>query len=189
MSLDQAVALLQQYGYFVLFPLAIIEGPIVTIIGGLFVATGIFNPFIVYAIAVAGDIVGDSFWYAIGRYGGGPITRFIERVFGIQQATIQKAKERMERHRFKTTMLFKFSQGIGFAGFIAAGIVRVSYPLFVLACLIVTLVQAAVFLYIGIAFGSAYHQIGQYFDYVAEGVIAIAVVGLLVWYLRYRAKR
>lgn len=189
MSLDQVVSLLQVYGYILLFPLAIIEGPIVTIIGGLFVTMGIFNPFIVYAIAVVGDIVGDSFWYAVGRFGGGPITHFIERVLGIKQETIQNAKHRMERNRFKTTMLFKFSTGIGFAGFIAAGIVRVSYPLFVVACLIVTLVQAAVFLTVGILFGSAYETIGQYFDYVAEGVIALAVVGLLVWYVRYRAKR
>jgi membrane-associated protein len=182
MSLDQAVVLLQHYGYFILFPLAVVEGPIITIIAGLFVTSGIFNPFIAYTIVVAGDIVGDSFWYAVGRYGGGPISHLLERVFGIKQATIAKAKERLERNRFKTTALFKFSQGIGFAGFIAAGMVRVHYPLFVLACLLVTLVQAAVFLFLGVAFGSAYHEIGHYFDYFAGGVIALAVLGLVVWY-------
>src|SRR6185369_3158098 len=100
-------------------------------------------PYISYAIVVAGDIVGDSFWYSVGRFGGGPISRFIERVFGVKKETIEKAKGKMERNRFKTTALFKFSQGIGFAGFIAAGMVRVSYPLFVIACLLVTMVQSA----------------------------------------------
>ncbi len=189
MSLDHAVLLLQQYGYFVLFPLAIIEGPIITIIAGLFVTSGIFNPLIVYAVVVAGDIVGDSFWYSVGRFGGGPISRFLEKVFGIKQSTIEQAKQKMERNRFKTTMLFKFAQGIGFAGFIAAGMVRVSYPLFVLACLIVTLAQSAVFLGVGVLFGQAYHQIEHYFNYAAEIIIGLAVIGLLLWYFRYRETR
>jgi len=182
MSLAYAVVLLEHYGYYILFPLAVIEGPIITIIAGFLVTIGIFNPFIVYGVVVAGDIVGDSFWYGVGRFGGGPITTFLERVSGIKKATIQKAKGMMEKNRFKTTMLFKFSQGIGFAGFIAAGMVRVYYPLFVLACLIITLMQSAVFLTIGLLFGKAYEQIGTYFNYFAYGVIALAVLGLVLWY-------
>ncbi len=184
MSLDQVVELLRQYGYFLLFPLTIIEGPIVTIIAGLFVTLGIFNPATAYAIVVLGDVVGDSFWYAVGRWGGGPISRSLERFFGIQQASIEKAKERIERNRFKSTALFKISQGIGFAGFIAAGMARVHFPLFIGACLLVTLVQAAFFLLVGMAFGSAYNQIGTYFDYAAGGIIALAVAFLVVWYFR-----
>ncbi len=188
MSLAYAVTLLEHYGYYILFPLAVIEGPIITVIAGFLVTIGIFNPFVAYSVVVAGDIVGDSFWYGVGRFGGGPISRFLERVFNIQKSTIQKAKGMMEKNRFKTTMFFKFAQGIGFAGFIAAGIVRVSYPLFVLACLIVTLAQSAVFLGIGLLFGKAYEQIGSYFNYFAEAVVALVVVGLLVWYFKVRRK-
>ncbi|MCX6819687.1 MAG: VTT domain-containing protein [Candidatus Adlerbacteria bacterium] len=186
MSLDQVLLLLQHYGYYILFPLAIVEGPIITVIAGLLATTGIFNPIIAYCVVVVGDLVGDSAWYAVGRYGGGPITRFLERVFGVKQETIEKAKHKIEKNRFKTTAVFKVSQGIGFAGLIAAGIVRVSYPLFIFACLLVTLVQAAVYLALGILFGSAYERVGIYFDYVAFATVAVSVCALLVWYFRKR---
>lgn len=190
MSLDYALQLLSLYGYLLLFPLAVFEGPIITVVAGLLVTAGIFNPVLVYIVVVAGDIVGDSFWYAVGRFGGGSFTRTIEKIFGIKKENIEKAKEKMENNRFKMTMLSKLIHGVGFAGMIAAGAVRVSYPLFVLACLVVTLGQVAVFLALGLLFGHAYKQIGAYLDYFAGAMIVGALLALtfFIWY-RWRTKK
>ena len=191
MSLDAVLQLLSTYGYFILFPLAIVEGPIVTVIAGFLVTTGVFNPFIAYAVVVAGDIVGDSFWYGLGRFGGGHFTRALERWFGITQEKIQTVKHKLEHHRFKMTAIAKLSQGVGFAGMIAAGVVRIPYPLFVFACLLVTLCQCAVYLLLGMFFGHAYKTIGNYFDYAALGTIAVVVAAgiAFLWYRRRKKNK
>ncbi len=189
MSLDGVLHLLSMYGYVILFPLAVGEGPIVTIIAGLLVVTGVFNPFVAYAVVVAGDIVGDSFWYGVGRFGGGHFTRLLEQWFSITQTSVEKMKRKMEHHRFKMTAISKLSQGVGFAGMIAAGVVRVSYPLFVFACLLVTLAQCAVYLTLGILFGNAYKTIGSYLDYAALGTVVVVVVALLYFFWWRRRKK
>ena len=184
-SLDHALLLLEQYKYLLLFPLAVIEGPIITIIAGLLVATGLLNPYLVYVIVVAGDIVGDTVWYLVGRFGHTHISRWLERFFGITREKIDQAKAKIEKRRFRMTALFKLTQGIGFAGLVAAGAVRVSYPLFVLACLSVTLGQVAVYLTLGIFFGSAYQHISNFFDYFALGTVAVGAAALVyLWYHR-----
>ena len=67
--MDHIFSLLHDYGYYVLFPLAVVEGPILAVIAGFLCATGIMNPFLVYLFIVSGDIVGDSVCYFAGRSG------------------------------------------------------------------------------------------------------------------------
>jgi membrane protein DedA with SNARE-associated domain len=190
MSLDSALHLLSVYGYLILFPLAVVEGPIITVIAGLLVTTGVFNPFIAYAVVVAGDIVGDSIIYTLGRFGGGHVTRLVERWFGVTQEKLEWVEKRMKKHHFKMMALSKLAQGVGVAGLFAAGVLRISYPLFVLACLLVTLCQVALYLGIGILFGRAYEAIGTYFSYAAEGTVVVALVALalFLWYRHHKKK-
>src|SRR3989344_6198027 len=188
MSLDSVLHLLSVYGYLMIFPLAVIEGPIITVIAGLLVVTGVFNPFIVYVVVVAGDIVGDSFAYALGRFGGGHFTSAIERWFGVTQEKLKLVEKKMKRHHFKMMILSKLAQGVGVTGLIAAGVLRISYPLFVLACLVVSVFQCAIYLLIGIFFGQAYEKIGVYFSYVAEATVVVAFCAL-VGYLWYRWRK
>ena len=60
------IQLLLTYRYVILVPLAIIEGPIVTIICGFLVTLKVFNPLLVYVVMVLGDIVGDGWPYYMG---------------------------------------------------------------------------------------------------------------------------
>ena len=56
------------YGYAALLPLAIIEGPAVTVFAAFLAAQGVFDVVGVYAIVVLGDLVGDVLHYAVGRW-------------------------------------------------------------------------------------------------------------------------
>lgn len=180
-------SLLEVYGYLVLLPLAIMEGPIVTVIGGLLSSLQMMNPFIVYGIIVFGDIVGDAFWYSVGRFGRHwRFTKWIEKMFGITENRIEKLREQFTQHRYKMTLLAKVAYGLGSAGLVAAGVVRIPYLMFAITCLVISMTQAALFLTIGYLFGAAYEQIGQYLDYFATVVFVLSLFGIVfgIWYAK-----
>ncbi|HUZ60693.1 MAG TPA: hypothetical protein VMU83_18125, partial [Hanamia sp.] len=61
--------LLLKFRYVILFPLAVVEGPILAVIAGFLCTEGYLNLFIVYTIIVLGDITGDTICYLFGRWG------------------------------------------------------------------------------------------------------------------------
>lgn len=187
MELGQVITLLETSGYILLFPIAVMEGPIITVIAGFLVSLGIFNLFIVYAIIVVGDILGDAFWYLLGRFGGHwRYTQPIKRFFKLTPERIERTRHQFHTHRYKMMMASKLIHGVGSAGLFTAGLVRVPYLTFASACLVVTLAQAALFLALGYYFGEAYEVIGQYLDYVAAAGLVVGCIGIGVgiWYAR-----
>ena len=188
MSLDHVVLLLQEYKYFILFPIAVIEGPIITVIAGFLVVLKIFNPFAAYATVVVADLVGDSIWYAVGRFSG-PLSRSLERFFGLTSEHIEEAKRKLETNPFKMTAMAKLIHGIGFAGLIAAGVVRMSYASFLAACFVVALGQTAVLLTVGLLFGRAYNSIAEYLDYFVITAASVGLCVIIFLILRFRQKK
>lgn len=183
--MNSILALLINYKYLVLFPLAIFEGPIITVIAGFFVTTGFFNPFFVYAIVAVGDIVGDSFYYMLGRGGGILFQKFFRR--HIDSEKTQQARQYFINHHNKALILSKVIHGIGVSGLIAAGSLKIPYKRFFLVCTLISAAQSFVLLIIGILFGNAYFQISKYFNFFG-GVMAIIVISIIIVFLvkKYR---
>lgn len=181
------IKLLEAGGYLLLFPIAIMEGPIISVIAGFLVSLGIFNLFIVYAIIVVGDILGDAFWYFLGRYGGNwRYTEPIKRFFKLTPERIDATREKFHTHRYKMMMASKLVHGVGSAGLFTAGLVRVPYTTFAITCLTVTLGQAAFLVGLGYFFGEAYEVIGQYLDYFAAAGLVVGCIGIVagIYYVR-----
>ncbi len=187
MELGNIITTLETGGYILLFPIAVMEGPIVSVIAGFLVSLGIFNLFIVYAIIVVGDVLGDAFWYLLGRHGGNwRYTQPIRKFFKLTPERIESTKHRFQTHRYKMMMASKLIHGVGSAGLFTAGLVRVPYLSFATTCLVVTLGQAALFVGLGYFFGEAYEVIGQYLDYFAAAGLVVGCVGVVagIWYMR-----
>ncbi|KKR03727.1 MAG: hypothetical protein UT31_C0011G0009 [Parcubacteria group bacterium GW2011_GWF2_39_13b] len=183
-SFQETILLLEQYKYIIFFPIAIIEGPIVSIIAGFLVSLKIFNIFISYIIVLAGDAVGDTILYALGRWGGVALIRRVGPYIGVTPARMEKVKEQFDLRGRRAVTLSKLFHGIGMAGLITAGSLKVPFWKYISTCFFVTIFQAAVFLAIGIFFGGAYIKIGQYLDYFAAATFIIALVVILIIVLR-----
>src|SRR4051794_39487817 len=69
MDIASVTAVLMTYRYWILFPLACIEGPILSFFMGTLCALGYFNPFLVYPIMLAGDLIPDTILFYVGRRG------------------------------------------------------------------------------------------------------------------------
>ena len=67
--MDHIIYLLNEYKYMILFPLAIVEGPILAVIAGFLCMRGILNIWLVLPVIVLADMVSDSACFFLGRKG------------------------------------------------------------------------------------------------------------------------
>ncbi|OGG60122.1 hypothetical protein A2765_00965 [Candidatus Kaiserbacteria bacterium RIFCSPHIGHO2_01_FULL_56_24] len=187
MSPEYLSHLVSVYGYIVIFPFAIIEGPILTVIGGFLVSLGLLNPVLIYIVVLAGDVVGDSVCYAIGRWGR-PLTHSYGRYIGLTPERLASAQTFFHENHQKAVIASKLIHGIGWTGLVAAGSLHVPYWRFVRTCLFISAAQSFALLIIGILFGHAYLLIGQYLSYFAAVVSVVALTAGLLYGL-YRLKK
>jgi membrane-associated protein len=173
------IQLLLTYKYFILIPLSILEGPIVTVIAGFLVTLKVFNPIVVFLIMVIGDIIGDGIFYYIGYKG-----KKLFHYFGVNEEKIEKAKIYFHENHKKAIAGSKIMWGIGTAGLITAGVLHVPYKRYFKTCALYSVGQSFVMLLLGIFFGQSFVIIEKYFNYYAAGASIITLVVLLFVIIR-----
>ncbi len=180
--------LLYRYKYLVLFPLAIVEGPILAVIAGFLCTSGFLDPVIVYPVLVSGDITGDSLCYLAGRLGVPGFLVKIIKGFGMKVTNIDRVRDYFEANPNKTISLSKITLGIGFAGIYLAGNARIPYRRFIGICLITSALQFIVYLGIGLLFGDAYKQISHYMNFLTALIFVTVVAIILLLLLKSTRK-
>jgi membrane-associated protein len=186
MLLQNIILLLTAYKYLFLFPVAVVEGPIITVIAGFLSSLGIFNVFIAYGVLVAGDIAGDVAYYELGYYGRQKFVTRWGRFVGITQERLEQLGKHFDKHASKTLIIGKLSQGIGGAILLAAGMAKVPFRKLVLYDFLPTLPKTLILLLIGYYAGESYVKISSYFDYAAIGTVAAAVIFVVVYFVMRR---
>jgi membrane protein DedA with SNARE-associated domain len=157
------------YGYAALLPLAVIEGPAVTVFAAFLAAEGVFSLVAVYAIVVLGDLIGDVLHYAVGRWMIGGWTRVrpmdgpMERNRGRGMHCLARLRRRVGvlapriRTRAGAMLLFgKLTHSAGFAVLLAAGAAHVPMRRFLAFNLLGTLPKSLVLVLLGYWFGKLY---------------------------------
>lgn len=176
MSFDHVISLLISYRYLFLFPVAVVEGPIITIIAGFLCTLGYFNPFVIYVVVIVADLVGDVTYYAIGRYGGKGLIERRGRYFGITTNRVEQLERHFQHHAAKTLIVGKILHGFGAVILLAAGVAKVPFKKYVWYNLLPTIPKSLILLLIGIYFGKAYTQINGILNYTTIGTITIALM-------------
>jgi len=184
LSLKTVLVFLERYKYGWLFPAAIIEGPIVTVIAGFLISLGYLNLWISLVVIVLGDLAGDALHYAFGRYGFHipRIRRWIVSL-GYTEVREEALKKQFREHPGKTYAAGKIAHGVGGFVLVAAGIARTDFRKFLWYNVLATVPKSAVLLLIGYFLGSSYGAINTYLGYVAIGTFALAIALGLLWYL------
>ncbi len=177
-DLHSATVWLLHYRYLALFPITIIEGPIITVIAGFLSAQGYLSAFLVYPLAVAGDLVGDTIYYLIGRLGREKFILRWGKFLNISLERVAKLEKHFEKHSGKTLIFGKLTQLIGSLILTAAGVAKVPLKKFWWFNFLATLPKSLVLLLIGYFFGKFYKEINTYFTYT--GIVSLAVTGLLI---------
>ena len=174
--------LLQTYKYFIIIPLATIEGPIISVICGFLTTLGVFNLYLVFVVMLLGDILGDAIQYSIGYFG----KRFLPYL-KISDEKLESAKIYLKNNHKKAIVASKLLYGIGFVGLIAAGALHVPYFKYFKTCALISVIQSLVMITIGIFFGQAYVIIEKYFNYYAAlSSVVVLVILFFIFIRKYR---
>lgn len=187
-SLSQALQLLLQYKYLILFPIVVIEGPIITVIAGFAVSMGYMDFYMTYAVAVAGDVTGDAIYYAIGRFGREKFLTKWGKYIGLNPQRVIHVEKHFEKHGSRTLFLGKMAHGIGAIFLVAAGMVQMPFIKFISANMIATLLKSLGLLFIGFYFGQAITKINSILEFISILSISVGIIIILVFFTYYQKK-
>jgi membrane-associated protein len=168
------------HGGALILPLAVVEGPVVSIVTGFLSARGYLDWYWALCLLVCGDVIGDLIHYWIGRRGG-PVLAILSRRFGGSGDISAKARLGLTRNATKMWLIGKWTHSIGFAVLIGSGMLRLPLMRFVLANLLATLPKSAVLLGLGYFAGENLalfdrHSVLATVVLCAIGLMAAAVV-------------
>jgi membrane protein DedA with SNARE-associated domain len=189
MLLQQIIPLLTAHKYLFLFPVVVVEGPIITVIAGFLSSLGVFNIFIAYAMVVVGDIAGDVMYYALGYYGRQRFIKRWGRFLGITLERVEQLDKHFEKHTGKTLVIGKLSHGVGGVVLVAAGIARIPLRKFVWYNFITTLPKSLILLLIGYYSGESYVKISSYLDYAAIGTVVATVIFIVIYFVMRKVSK
>ncbi|HEY2177308.1 MAG TPA: DedA family protein [Caulobacteraceae bacterium] len=188
--LIRVIPLIARYGYAVLLPVAVIEGPATAAITGALVAAGQFDGVIACLLLVAADLVGDGLYYALGRYGHGPLFKRIDKWLRITPERLKKVENGFHAHDWKLIMLGK-TQALGGLVLYFAGASRMSFVRYMAFNLIGTFPKVILFEMIGFFLGASILQTSsRRLDYVTFALFAMAMLLLgSYWLVRRRLSK
>jgi len=174
---QQLLNFIQQYDYWILYPLMIIEGPIITLIGGGLAAMGILQAEIVFLLSVLGDLTMDIGLYYFGLYGDKRLRRWIARHRKLELRRKQVRKF-FKNHGGKIIFFVKISSGLCYITFITAGMTRMPLKKFLFFSLVGGIIWSGLLVTIGYFYGHLYQEISGKIEQAGILVASLAVISL-----------
>jgi len=176
---QQIFSFLSQYGYWIMIPLMIVEGPAVTLISAALAALGAFNIWVVFSLSIFGDIIGDLFLYSVGFYSDHPRIKKIRILIGISDARVEKFKGHFEKNGRKIVFLSKATIGVTALTHTTAGIVKMPLKRFLFYTFLGGIVWSGFLAILGYFYGYLWREISTYIEwigYIIFGVVAITIL-------------
>jgi len=167
------------YRYPVLYPLAIVEGPVLMMISGFLVRTGFFAFWPAYFYLMAGDLTGDVFWYLMGRHAARPLIRRFGKYLSIDEAAFAKFEQKFHEHQGKILFISKITMGFGFAlaTLMAAGAAKVPFKKYFAINFGGQFIWTGILMAVGYFLGNLYGLVNQSLHWAF--IVALILLGFL----------
>lgn len=177
---ESIVALLQHYGYWVLLPIATLEGPFISLLAGLLVGMGILSAPISFGVLMLGDMIGDTIYYSMGYFARRKHFPSWYRYLGITEERVAKLEKHFKNHDWKI-LFFAKTQALGSVILFSGGFAHMPYKKYMVYNVLGSLPKVALFLTVGYHFIKGYEQIDGFVN--LAGIFSILVgVTLLLGY-------
>jgi membrane protein DedA with SNARE-associated domain len=179
-TLRQIIRFFIKYKYQAIFPVAVLEGPIISIISGFLISRGDLKLFPALLVVFFGDVVSDSVFHFIGK-GGRYMINYL-KFSRISEDQLQRIENQFARAPWKTMILAKVSYGLGTVFMIATGAVRMPSQKFLEYILSLNFIRSAILIAIGFYFGKVALHLGPtYLQYYVIAVIILIPAGYFLY--------
>ncbi|PLX20842.1 hypothetical protein C0584_03595 [Candidatus Parcubacteria bacterium] len=182
---------LQQHGYWIMLPLMIIEGPIVTVVAAMLSSLGAFNIYVVFVLSIMGDVVGDVIFYFLGYIFGLRFVKNFGKYIGVTEKLVDQMEKYFIRHGGKTIFAVKATTGLCWATFTAAGIIKMRFYKFIKYSLLGGFVWSGFLVAMGYFYGYLWREITVYIEWVGWIIFVLTVMSIIVisFYKKQRGKK
>ena len=170
------LALFATYKYFALFPIAVLEGHLISLIVGFLGRLGYLNPIIAGAVIMSGNLTGDVLLYWLGYHKGETFLKKFGKYIGVTEERMVKSKELFQQYHGRILFLAKLTNGFGLitAILFTAGLARVPFRTYLLWNILGEAMWTFTLVSLGYFFGNIYTQVG---DAISKaGLIGAGVV-------------
>ncbi len=170
---------------------ALLVGPLMTMISGIFVRLNFVDLIPVYFTLIVADIIGDIGWYWIGRRWGRPFIAKFGRFFSITEQHVVTLEKFFHRYHERILIISKLTMGFGFAAvtLFTAGFSRVPFSRYILINAIGEFFWTAIWLAIGFFFTDLFIRLNNILSQITVVVAALIFFAALIGvgnYLRHR---
>ena len=189
MDFAAAVILLEQYRYFILFPIACFEGPMIAFIAGTLIPLGYFSVVPLIITLIFADVIPDLAYYFFGRWG--KERSLIERVgpkLKITPERFEVVRNLWHTHPFKTMAVTKFAYGLSTPLLITAGLAHLPFNTFWRYSAVLAAFQYSVLVGLGYFFGGYFATVESTLVR-AEMLVAAAAIVFAGYYIIVRRVR
>ena len=179
-------ALLQSYGYALIFVGTFAEGESLLVLGGIFAHRGYLDLGGVIATSFLAAVCGDQLFFHLGRRHAKSLLARFPRL----RDKVNLSLHRVERHQVQVVLGMRFLWGLRIALPVALGLTSMSARRFFWINLLSAAVWSIVFASIGYFAGEVFSRIvddlHRYEKWIAA---ALLLVGAIVLYLRWHGAR
>ena len=186
MTTTDLLNFLNHWGYWFIVPLSAIEGPILMVVSGVLIGKGLLDWPLAVTLLLAGDLLGDMMYYAIGRWSWGPLQR-VGRRFGLTEERAANLVNRMRKEGVRLLLIGKWTHAIGALVLMSAGTIRMSIPRFLVVNLLATLPKTAALLLLGLFAGQHLPSLTTALSYAPFILLPIGATAVLLLLRRRRA--
>jgi membrane-associated protein len=161
------------HGSALILPLAVIEGPVVSVLVGVLSGRGDFHWYWALCLLACGDLIGDMIYYWVGRSGRAPIAG-LGRVLRIRNLVTPAVQRGLRHNAVKMQLIGKWTHSIGCIVLVGSGMLRLPFARFMLVNLLATVPKSAVLFGLGY-FADSYCKLFEH--HVVLATIALGALG------------
>lgn len=191
--LNHLLSMLIIYRYGMLAFLSFFEGSLVCLITGFLAHQGYFLILPAFLIIIAGDLVPNILFFAIGRFAGA--TAWTKRTltrFSITEEHLLVIEKFWVKNTWKTMLLSKMAWSMGLPFFISAGMTKLSFSKYIGSMTVIAIIQYGIIFGLGYFLGHSYNDLGTYKSFLdVFGIVCTILIfsGLFIFLPRYAKKR
>lgn len=180
LSFNDLLAYAQVHGYFLIFLIMIVEGPIMTVAAAFAASLGYFNIWVIFILSDLADLVCDALFYSVGH-----VTRkkFLDKYTNLfqEKSYLKKIEDKYREHPGKTIFLLKMSPFVT-PGLMAAGAVKVPLKKYIYWNLVNNVPRTIFFVAIGYFFGVFAKSILHYYNNISYYAFFLIVLILVIYF-------